>query len=106
MKASIDGQKLQFVHIFNRKLRCKLIYPAQPPSDGKLRFSPQWIGEPKKKHFGEYRRWVLTVNQQLVNQWNAGPMLYALGIALNKTELWEFRPGAAPKLQRIVPIGI
>jgi hypothetical protein len=99
-------ETLSFTHVFSRELRCTLTASASPPPPGLLRqVSCEWVGQPKPKHFGQYRRWILTVYRTLADRWNQ-EILYGLGISPRETELWEFAPGQAPKLIAKIPFGI
>jgi hypothetical protein len=64
-----------------------------------------WTGRPKKKHVSEYRQWILHVQQQLADRWQER-LLYALGVARERTEVWTFEPDQLPKLAWILPIGL
>lgn len=104
--ASESPLVLRFIHHFSRELSCELQVPAQPPGPGQpLTIQSQWTGRPKPKHLKTYRRWVLLTNQTLADQWGRR-LLYALGIAPNRTEFWAFEPGHAPKLLGTSPVGI
>jgi len=64
-----------------------------------------WTGRPKPKHIAEYRQWILGVHQQLANRWQK-QLLYTLGVGRERTEVWTFEPGQAPKLAQILPVGL
>jgi hypothetical protein len=100
------SETLTFVHRFSRTLVATMSVsdcPPQPPEMAQI--NVEWDGKFKKKFLGEYRRWSLFVHQELANRWNAR-LLYALGTKVNETELWEFTPGQAPKLGKVIPFGI
>jgi hypothetical protein len=105
LSASAEPETLTFVHIFSRELRCTLSVANQAPEAGMLRLRMEWTGRPKKKNVPEYRQWILGVNQSLVERWGR-TLLYALGVAPDRTEFWTFEPGKAPKLARVVNAGI
>jgi hypothetical protein len=105
MSASTEPETLTFVHRFSRTLQCTLKISNRFPEDGILRLEFEWFGRPHKRNLAEYRQWILGVAQSLVNRWGR-TMLYALGVAPDRTELWAFEPGKAPKLARVINAGI
>jgi hypothetical protein len=101
-----EPRRLKFVHRFSRSLVCEMTVEDKPPGAGtSLSLNHEWTGRPKRKHAAAYRQWTLTAIQLLADRWQCR-ILYALGIAPNRTELWAFEPGAAPKLLRKLNCGI
>jgi hypothetical protein len=97
---------LTFVHRFSRTVQCEMKVRDEPPGPRKmLSCEHQWTGRPKRKHLPHYRRWALCTTQFLADRWNQR-VPYALGTAPNRTELWAFEPGAAPKLLEKINCGI
>jgi hypothetical protein len=97
---------LTFAHRFSPTVQCCVRVVDRPPEPGAtLNLTFQWSGRPKRKHLGEYRRWILSTAQTLADRWEAR-ILYALGVAANSTELWTFEPGKAPQLVQKLNVGI
>lgn len=71
-----------------------------PPGSGHV-LAIEWDGQPKPKHVAEYRQWILSTHQMLCDRWQVS-ILYCLGVAPNRTELWEFKPGNPPKLAETI----
>lgn len=105
-KPKAPEQVLTFVHVFSRSLRCVARTKANPPASGEqIHFDLEWSAQPKPKHVATYRRWMLTVLQRLSERWQLR-ILYALGVAHNRTELWGFDPNQPPKLLERLNVGI
>lgn len=97
---------LYFVHRFNRSLQVTMRVQDQPPLPGAmLDIAFEWTGKMKRKFLPEYRRWVLVTNQLLADRWGQS-ILYCLGTHHDKTELWQFTPGQAPRLIEKLNVGI
>jgi hypothetical protein len=97
---------LTFCHRFSTTLKCTLCAQDTPPDPGSCaNYAFEWVGVFRKKFVPEYRRWVLCTNQTLADHWQTS-ILYALGIADDQTELWEFKPGETPKLVKKLNVGI
>jgi hypothetical protein len=101
-----QSQTLRFIHRFSRTLSCEFQIPAAPPAPGQL-LSPTccWSGRPKPKHIPAYRQCALLVHQSVADQWQQR-ILYALGIAPDRTEIWPFEPGEPPKLLGKIKVGV
>lgn len=98
--------KLTFVHKFSSSVQCVVRAPDESPKPGTcLNLDFEWTGRLKRKHISDYRRWMLTVNQTLSDNW-AMRFLYALGTHHNRTEVWHFEPGQTPRLVQKLNIGI
>lgn len=97
---------LTFIHRFSRSVQCEIRIKDEPPLPNAMFVLPcQWTGRPERKHLTVYRQWVLATNQLLANRWQTS-ILYALGTARDKTELWGFKPGQPPKLLQTLSVGI
>jgi hypothetical protein len=97
---------LTFIHKFGRNIQCKVRVPDRPPEAGAHCILPfEWTGRLKRKHIPTYRQWVLSMTQTLSDHWGI-TMLYALGTHHNRTEVWSFQPGSAPKLVERLNVGI
>jgi hypothetical protein len=78
----------------------------EPPRPGQgLVLDHAWTGRPKAKHLDSYRQWTLYTIQLLADRWQQR-VLYALGVAHNRTEFWGFEPGSAPRLLETSNCGI
>lgn len=99
-------QTLTFVHRFSRSVSCEMRVLNQAPRPGQsLTLDHEWTGRPKRKHLDAYRQWTLCTIQRLADRWQKR-ILYALGVAHDRTEFWAFEPGCAPKLLKILNCGI
>ena len=102
----MTNKHLTFIHRFSRSVICELRVPDQaPPAGSRNVWSFEWTGRLRRKHVDAYRQWVLSTNQILSDRWQI-TMLYALGTHHNRTELWSFTPGKAPKLVEKLNVGI
>lgn len=101
-----DAKVLTFIHRFSSTLQCQMrVVDCPPERECTLRYTYEWTGRPKPKHFAEYRRWVLKTTQLLADRWNVC-VLYGLGVSPTCTEFWAFEPWGTPKLIQKVPLGI
>jgi hypothetical protein len=102
----VSANYLIFIHRFSRSVQCEVRVPDHPPEPGSRNtLSFEWTGHLKRKHVPAYRQWILSTNQILADRWQI-TMLYALGTHLNRTELWQFKPGTAPTLLERLNVGI
>jgi hypothetical protein len=99
------SEELIFLHKFGAGVQATMRMKDEPPGDGVHLPTIEWTGRPKKKHLTDYRRWVLTVQQILANRWQQR-IGYMLQTGPSETELWQFEPGAAPKLVERLKLGI
>jgi hypothetical protein len=102
-----EAQPLRFVHRFSRSVSCEMRVTDQPPASGEtFQAACQWTGPgPKPKHIPAYRQWILYTTQLLADRWQKR-LLYALGVAPNRTEVWAFEPGSVPKLLKRLNCGM
>lgn len=97
---------LTFAHQFSTTVLCTVVVADRPPKPGAgLNLNFHWSGRPEPKHLAAYRQWILSTVQILADKWDA-PILYALGVAADSTELWSFQPGKAPRLLQKLNAGI
>jgi hypothetical protein len=83
-----------------------MVVRDEPPARGQSHIqSIEWVGQPKPKHVAEYRQWILHTTSILAERWGLS-ILYGLGVSPNCTEVWQFKPGKAPKLVGTGPFGI
>jgi len=93
-----ETSTLRFIHHFSRSVSCEMFVRDSAPGPGEaFQFHCQWTGQPRPKHFTEYRRWVLHTTQQLAERWQKR-IGYALGVSPSCTEFWCFEPGCTPTL--------
>jgi hypothetical protein len=101
-----DAKVLTFIHRFSRTLECQMrVVDCPPERECTLQCTYEWTGRPKPKHFGEYRRWVLSTTAILARRWKQR-ILYCLGVSSSCAELWSFEPRQSPKLVAKLPLGI
>ena len=102
----MEAKTLKFTDRFSRSITCEMLTPDVPPERGKgLTLLHQWTGRPKKKHLAAYRQWTIYSVQILATRWQKR-ILYALGIASDKAEIWCFEPGGSPRLLETIPVGL
>jgi hypothetical protein len=87
---------MKFVHVFSRKIRCTITAPDEAPPRGTVnQLDYEWTEPLKKKHTGEYIRWVIEVNRICADRWKQS-ILYCIQTTPATVEVWAFEPGEAP----------
>jgi hypothetical protein len=89
---------MKFFCKFSKTISVHLEVSDTPPTTGQI---PDWKfryhGSVIGKHFGNYKKWLHEVNQQIAETWNTS-FMYMLPDKRGRAELWGYRPGKPPSL--------